>query len=554
MTLRRKNQMALGIVMLILLSLLDFTFTGIIRQAAEKTDRERMLLNLSRAVVSINGEAQSLSAIAGNWAFSDVTWNYMHNKDSHYVTNTLNRAVLTDIGISSIILVDKDNSVRLFKDYSPKELPSAPQNEFRAIFDDPNNEKLLQNVDIEGISGISEMGGAPILFCIKPILKSDKSGPSVGYLIATKNLGPSMIQGISRNLHFTFSVEEVSDKEKENKNIPLTKVHVAKGKASSVTGSMLMRDQMGAPAFWVNGISKKEDTTEAESTLQKLFLIMAAFSLLICVIYDFIFKQIFYKRMTKLQKEAEDIRDEKTGKENITVDSTKDELASLQRVISDIIAYKDYSRDKKDQMDSLSLMVYERFAEAGNRLCYKTLEDIAVAFTPGDDKFKNCIPRAAIMTRKLSEAIGLCREEQMYAYLGALFSRIGLIGIPFALRLKTTPMTAQELREYRKYPLIAKDMLSSIELLRPAAQIPFSWNENWDGSGYPHGYSASAIPVAARIFAVVDAWNELTRPWPGRKLPLQQEIEDKLRSMAGTRLDPQITEKFIKFLQEHEKK
>ena len=115
MTLRRKNQMALGIVMLILLLLLDFTFTGIIRQAAEKTDRERMLLNLSRAVVSINGEAQSLSAIAGNWAFSDVTWNYMHNKDSHYVTNTLNRAVLTDIGISSIILVDKDNSVRLFK-------------------------------------------------------------------------------------------------------------------------------------------------------------------------------------------------------------------------------------------------------------------------------------------------------------------------------------------------------------------------------------------------------------------------------------------------------
>ena len=46
-------------------------------------------------------------------------------------------------------------------------------------------------------------------------------------------------------------------------------------------------------------------------------------------------------------------------------------------------------------MDSISLMVYERFAQAGNRLCYKTLENIATAFSPGDEKFRNALPRAA---------------------------------------------------------------------------------------------------------------------------------------------------------------
>lgn len=548
MTLRRKTQMAMGIVMLVLLLVLDLTFTDILRRAAEKTDRQRMQLNLSRVVVSINGEAQSLSGIAGNWAFSDVTWNYMHTKDSNYVTKTLNRSVLTDIGVSSIILVDTNYEVQLFKDYSPKDEPSAPQNEFTAIFSDPKNDMLLQDVGIDGVSGISELGGSPILFCVKPILRSDKSGPSAGFLIATKHLSPSMIQQISRNLHFNFAIEQTTPKEKTAGNLPVSKIYIAKGRNTAVSGSMLVRDHGGAPVFWVKGISKKEDTSEAERKLQELFLLVAGLTLVICVVYDLIFKHIFYNRMSRLQKEAEDIRDEKSGKDNITVDRTKDELASLQRVISDIIAYKDYSWDKKNKMDSLELMVYERFAEAGNRLCYKTLADIAVAFTPGDEKFKNSIPRAADMTAKLSKAVGLCKEEQMYAYLGALFARIGLIGIPTELRFKTTPMTQQELREYRKYPIIAKDMLSTIELLSPASYVPSSWNENWDGTGFPHGYSANAIPVAARIFAVVDAWNELTRPWPGRRLPSQEETENKLRAMAGTRLDPHITEELISLL------
>ncbi len=555
MTLRRKTQMAMGIAMLVLLLLLDLTFTDILRRAAEKTDRERMQVNLSRVVVSINGEAQSLSGIAGNWAFSDVTWNYMHTNDSNYVTKTLNRSVLTDIGVSSIILVDTDFQVRLFKDYSPKDEPSAPQNEFTAIFSDPKNDKLLQSVEIDGVSGISEMNGAPILFCVKPILRSDKSGPSAGFLIATKNLGPSIIQQISRNLHFTFAIEQMTEKERSAGNLPVSKIYVAKGRNTAVSGSMLVRDHGGAPVFWVKGISKKEDTSDAERKIQELFLIVAGLTLVICVLYDLLFKRIFYNRMSRLQKEAEDIRDEKSGgRDNITVDPTRDELSSLQRVISDIIAYKDYSWDKKNKMDSLELMVYERFAEAGNRLCYKTLADIAVAFTPGDEKFRNAIPRAADMTAKLSEAVGLCKEEQMYAYLGALFARIGLIGIPAELRFKTAPMTQQELREYRKYPVIAKDMLSTIELLRPASYVPSSWNENWDGTGFPHGYSANAIPVAARIFAVVDTWNEMTRPWPGRRLPSQEETENKLRAMAGTRLDPHITEKLISMLRLENKK
>ena len=120
--------------------------------------------------------------------------------------------------------------------------------------------------------------------------------------------------------------------------------------------------------------------------------------------------------------------------------------------------------------------------------------------------------------------------------------------------MKAPYLSTREMSIYKRHCQAGASMLENIQGFSHIIPIIHAHHEKWDGSGYPHGYSASAIPVAARIFAVVDAWNELTRPWPGRKLPLQQEIEDKLRSMAGTRLDPQITEKFIKFLQEHEKK
>ncbi|HAJ94006.1 MAG TPA: hypothetical protein DCM41_03840, partial [Synergistaceae bacterium] len=118
MTLRRKTQIALGITLLLLLLLLDLTFTNFLRRSAEQTDRERITLNLSRAVVSINAEAKTLSAIAANWAHSDATWNYMNGRNPDYAADTLNRNALTEIGISSMIFIDSGNMVRLFRNFS----------------------------------------------------------------------------------------------------------------------------------------------------------------------------------------------------------------------------------------------------------------------------------------------------------------------------------------------------------------------------------------------------------------------------------------------------
>lgn len=557
MTLRRKSQITLGIILLVMLLLLDLTFTNLMRRAAEQTDRERISRDLSRAVVSINGAANTLSAIAGNWAHSDAAWDYMHGTNPNYVDTTLNRDVLTKIGISSMIFIDKENSVKLFKDYSSEQEPSSPESEFVAIFNNPRNENLLNDAGEDGTSGIVLKGDQPILFSVKPILTSDMGGPSAGNLIVTQALSPSLINEISRNLHFSFTIQPTTDEEKANADdLPLIAFSPTDRTSNSISGRMIVKDHSGIPSFWVIGIEAKEDIAAAERYMQYLFLAFAVGSLIVCFIYGFFVKRAFSDRMKRLQAEMEAIRDDDPAlKKLVTVDKGyNDEISSLQRTMNDAVAYHDYSREKKNRMDSISLMVYGRFAQAGNRLCYKTMEDIAVSFSPGNENFRAAIPRAAQKTSDFCRKLGLCDEECFYAYMGALFSRIGLLGIPFAIRNKATELTAHELHEYQKYPIISKDFLDSVELLRPATQVPFSWNENWDGTGFPHEASGSAIPLVARAFAVVDAWNELTRPWPGRRLPADSDVEDKLRALAGTRLDPLLVEKFIQMLHEEREK
>ena len=552
MTLRRKTQISLGVTLLILLLMLDITFTNFLRLSAEQGDISRITLNLSRAVVSINAEARTLSAIAANWAHSDATWNFMRGHNPNYASETLNRDALTEVGISSMIFIDNYRKVRLFKDFSAEDEPSSPESEFTAIFKDPKNEYLLDHMGTSGVSGIVlKENNQPILFTVKPILTSDIKGPPAGNLIVTRAISPRLIENISRNLHFNFAIEPTTDSEKQNADsLPLVSVDKGDRKSTTITGRMLVRDHKGTPSFWVIGIDRKEDISAAEKEIQYLFLIFALIAVLLSFLFDLFFKRQFSNRIKRLQREIEAIRDEKGQKGIITVDNKRDEINSLQRTLSDIVAYHDFKEQHKSKMDSISLMVYERFAQAGNRLCYKTLENIATAFSPGDEKFRNALPRAAKMTAKFCDRLKMAEEDKFYAYLGALFSRIGLLGIPFSIRNKNTELSPSELREYHKYPIISKDYLESVELLRPAIQIPYCWNENWDGTGFPRGLSGSAIPLQARIYAIVDGWNEITRPWPGRKLPSPEEVEMRLRELAGSKYDPQLVEQFIHLLHE----
>ncbi|HBY94641.1 MAG TPA: hypothetical protein DEP84_11895 [Chloroflexi bacterium] len=68
----------------------------------------------------------------------------------------------------------------------------------------------------------------------------------------------------------------------------------------------------------------------------------------------------------------------------------------------------------------------------------------------------------------------------------------------------------------RRHPVYAYEMLSASAYLRSALDIPYCHHEKWDGTGYPRGLKGEQIPLAARIFAVVDVWDALRCDHPYR--------------------------------------
>ena len=100
----------------------------------------------------------------------------------------------------------------------------------------------------------------------------------------------------------------------------------------------------------------------------------------------------------------------------------------------------------------------------------------------------------------------------------------------------------------RRHPVHAHQWLSSIPYLQPALDIPACHHEKWDGTGYPRGLKGEQIPLAARIFAVVDVWDALTSDRPYRKAWSKKKALDYIGKQSGKHFDPMIVEKFLKLI------
>ena len=100
----------------------------------------------------------------------------------------------------------------------------------------------------------------------------------------------------------------------------------------------------------------------------------------------------------------------------------------------------------------------------------------------------------------------------------------------------------------RRHPQLARDLLEPITYLRTAIDIPYCHHEHWDGSGYPRGLRGEEIPLPARIFSVVDAWDALRSDRPYRKAWSRRKTTEYLRKQSGKKFDPTVVEVFLEML------
>jgi HD-GYP domain-containing protein (c-di-GMP phosphodiesterase class II) len=180
----------------------------------------------------------------------------------------------------------------------------------------------------------------------------------------------------------------------------------------------------------------------------------------------------------------------------------------------------------------------------------RTIEGWSHALDLRDRETKDHTFRVTEMTLKLARMAGMSDTEMMHIKHGALLHDIGKMGIPDAILLKEDYLSTEEWEVMRRHPTYAYEMLSPIEYLRPALEIPYCHHEKWDGTGYPRGLAGEQIPLAARLFAVVDVWDALRSDRPYRKGWEESKVREYINSQAGTHFDPNAVRLFLRVMDE----
>ena len=153
--------------------------------------------------------------------------------------------------------------------------------------------------------------------------------------------------------------------------------------------------------------------------------------------------------------------------------------------------------------------------------------------------------RVRLYALEVARAIDPALGEDPSVEYGFLLHDVGKIGIPDSILGKPGPLNDDERRQMQEHPVVGEQMLHSIAFLNgEGLAVVRSHHERWDGNGYPDGLEGTDIPLAARVFAVVDALDAMTTTRPYRRAGSWAAAAREILAREGTQFDPAVVRVF----------
>ena len=185
-----------------------------------------------------------------------------------------------------------------------------------------------------------------------------------------------------------------------------------------------------------------------------------------------------------------------------------------------------------------------RLLEAAVRGNLETALVLGAAITQRDSGTGEHNARVALYSIRLAEGLGEAGVDMVALVLGAFLHDVGKIGIHDAILLKPGPMTDAELEEMRTHVQRGLDIISASRWLHRARSVVQCHHERFDGLGYPDGLRGEAIPLEARIFAIVDVFDALTSARPYHRPMAFEDARALMDGEAGRHFDPVLLAAF----------
>ena len=154
--------------------------------------------------------------------------------------------------------------------------------------------------------------------------------------------------------------------------------------------------------------------------------------------------------------------------------------------------------------------------------------------------------RVRALCARLAAEMNLGTDRVRDLELGAMLHDIGKFKIPDAILNKPGALTPEEWDVMRRHPDLGGEIVSKIDFLRGAVDVVRNHHEKYDGSGYPRGLRGEDIPLAARIFMVVDAYDTITSKRAYKDPQSPEHAVAEIRRCSGTHFDPAVVEAFVR--------
>ena len=154
----------------------------------------------------------------------------------------------------------------------------------------------------------------------------------------------------------------------------------------------------------------------------------------------------------------------------------------------------------------------------------------------------------AALAAAVGRRLGLSAAEQSSLRTACLLHDVGKIGIPDHILGKRGPLTAAERQVMNGHAARGAELIGNLPALAPARLGVLHHHERWDGQGYPEGLAGEAIPLLARVVAVIDAYEAMTSDRPYRTAMDPAAAVAEIERHAGTQFDPQVVQAFLEVL------
>jgi HD-GYP domain-containing protein (c-di-GMP phosphodiesterase class II) len=157
--------------------------------------------------------------------------------------------------------------------------------------------------------------------------------------------------------------------------------------------------------------------------------------------------------------------------------------------------------------------------------------------------------RVADLAASVAWQMGLKEDQVSAVRQAAVLHDVGKIGIAEDVLSKSDTLTDREWQTMMRHPEVGHEILNEVQSLRGVAEVVYTHHERFDGQGYPRGLKGDDIPVASRIYAVVDAYAAMTSERPYRKkMDHEMAVREIVRNSL-TQFDPQVVEAFLEAME-----